>query len=592
MNIFVEFQQEIASIAADLLPDSVDAVDIDACRKRIAIEPPRDPKHGDMATNAALVLARFIEEPPRTIAEKIKAALEQNPSIAGAEIAGPGFVNWNLRPARWLQTLETILAAPEDYGASGFGSGRSVNVEYVSANPTGPLHIGHARGAVVGDVLASLLEHTGHKVVREYYINDAGRQVALLGQSLHWRYCEALGVAAGAMPEGLYPGDYLKPAAQAMVKAHGDDYASHPAGSVHNSEIVSLFSGAAVKHMMELIREDLALLGVKHTQFSSERALVESRSVDAVFAQLEQKGFLYRAVPPLPKGGARTEPRDTRPHDMFCSSRFGDDSDRPLRKPDGAWTYFAPDIAYHYEKYQRGAAWLIDILGADHGGYAPRMRAALKALVGDAVQFDALICQTVHLKEKNQTLRMSKRRGNFVRLRELIDDIGADSVRYFLLMRRADAPLEFDLEHARQHNRDNPVYYVQYAHARCCALFRQACQVTGLDAAKDTKPMQSANLSLLTDASTFSLVRALGRWPRLIEQAARRCEPHRVAFGLHELASQFHALWNEGHSRPELRFVQADNHEQTQARLLLAFGVRQVLRNGMRLLGVSAPEEI
>ena len=541
----------------------------------ITIEPPRDPSHGDLATNAAMVLAKPAGTNPRALAEKLAAALGALDEVASVAVAGPGFLNLTLTDATWRGELAAIRAAGGDYGRSTSGQGVTVNVEYVSANPTGPMHMGHCRGAVVGDALATLLEWVGHKVVREYYINDAGGQVDVLARSVHLRYREALGEAV-TIPEGLYPGDYLVPIGQALAAEFGDRYQGAP-----EAEWLALFRARAVAAMMDLIRADLALLGIHHNVFASEAALQAAKKPEAAEADLRARGLVYDGMLEAPKGET---PEDWEPVmlPLFKSTEFGDDQDRPIKKSTGQWTYFGADLAYHYQKAQ-AADQLIDIWGADHAGTVKRIQAAVAALTGGKTRFDVKLVQMVRLLRDGEPVKMSKRAGNFVTLADVVNEVGKDVVRFTMLTRKADAQMDFDFAKVVEASKDNPVFYVQYAHARIRSLHRKAAEL-GIGA-------DGADLALL-DAAELGLVKRAAQFPRLVEAAAAAREPHRVAFYLYDLAAEFHAAWNAGNDAPDRRFLISDNPPLTAARLFLADALGQVIRNGLTIMGVEAVEEL
>ncbi|WP_067734628.1 arginine--tRNA ligase [Novosphingobium naphthalenivorans] len=548
-------------------------------RSAITVEPPRDPSHGDLATNAAMVLAKPAGMKPRDLAEALVAELSKLDEVTSAEIAGPGFINLRLAPAAWLAELRAIAALGGDYGRSTMGGGKTVNVEYVSANPTGPMHMGHCRGAVVGDALATLLEFAGHKVVKEYYVNDAGAQVQVLARSVHIRYREALGQNVGAIPEGLYPGDYLVPVGQALAKEFGDTYAKAP-----ESEWLVLFREKAVAAMMDMIRADLARLGIEHEVFSSEAELQASGKPDEAEAWLRSKGLVYDGVLEAPKGKM---PEDWEPVELplFKSTQFGDDQDRPIKKSDGTWTYFGADLAYHYQKAQEADA-LVDIWGADHAGTVKRIKAAVAAMTGangEPTPFEVKLVQMVQLLKGGQPFKMSKRAGTFVTLADVVEMVGKDVVRFTMLTRKPDAQMDFDFDKVVEASKDNPVFYVQYAHARVCSTLRKA-------AAEGFAP--SADHLELLGEEELELVKLGAQFPRIVEAAAAAREPHRIAFFLHDLAAAFHGYWNLGNDRVEKRFINHADANQTGARLFLAVQIGQLVRNGLALLGVEAVEEM
>ncbi|WP_225008459.1 arginine--tRNA ligase [Novosphingobium percolationis] len=549
-------------------------------RGAVTCEPPRDASHGDMATNAAMVLAKPAGTNPRALATALVEELVKDSRVTAAEIAGPGFINLRLSPAAWLGELALIARAAGDYGRSAMGGGTTVNVEYVSANPTGPMHMGHCRGAVVGDALAALLEAAGHKVIREYYVNDAGAQVDVLARSAHVRYREALGEAVGEIPEGLYPGDYLVPVGKALAAEFGDKYAKAP-----EADWLILFREKAVAAMLVMIREDLALLGIHHDLFSSEAELQASGKVDAAEAWLRAHDLVYDGILEAPKGKTLD---DWEPVELplFRSTKFGDDQDRPIKKSNGAWTYFGADLAYHFQKAQSADA-LVDIWGADHAGTVKRIKAAVAALTsadgGTAKPFEVKLVQMVQLLRDGEPVKMSKRSGNFVTLADVVQEVGKDVVRFTMLTRKPDAQMDFDFAKVVEASKDNPVFYVQYCHARVCSTLRKA-------AAEGFAPADT-DLALLGDEEQ-ALIKLAAQFPRVVEGAAIAREPHRVAFFLHDLAAAFHAYWNVGNDRPEKRFIVAQDSALTAARLFLAQQIGQVVRNGLALLGVEAAEEL
>ncbi len=572
MTITTEFSTIVAAVLADLaaagdLPAGLDT-------RHVTVEPPRDPTHGDLATNAAMVLAKPAGMKPRDIAVMLAQKLARVPDIASAEVAGPGFLNLVLRPDVWRRELAAIAAAGADYGRSALGAGKTVNVEYVSANPTGPMHMGHVRGAVVGDALASLLAFAGYGVTREYYINDAGGQVDTLARSAHLRYREALGETID-IPEGFYPGDYLVPVGQALATEFGGRYAGAP-----ESEWLALFRTRTVALMMDRIRADLALLGIHQDVFFSEASL--GPRVQEGLDTLAGRGLIYEGVLEAPKGEA-AEDWEPRPQTLFKATQFGDDSDRALKKSDGSWTYFAGDVAYHWDKLARRYDALVNIFGADHGGYVKRMTAAVRALSGDTVPLDIKIVQMVKLLRAGEPVKMSKRSGNFVTLEEVVEEVGKDVVRFIMLTKRSDSQLDFDFAKVVEQSRDNPVFYVQYAHARIASLGRKAVEAGIV--------LPPADLSLLDDVD-LGLVKVAALWPRIVEQAAEAREPHRIAFYLNDLAAAFHTQWNMGNDDARRRFVIADDPALTAARLALADAVGQVIRNGLAVMGVEAADEL
>jgi arginyl-tRNA synthetase len=572
-----------ALVAANALPDGLD-------QSRVTVEPTRDPSHGDMATNAAMVLAKPAKKNPKQLAEEIAGKLRADPLIAKAEVAGPGFINLTLRPEAWLDALRQVLQQGNDFGRSTVGVGEKINVEYVSANPTGPMHIGHCRGAVFGDALASLLTFTGHDVTREYYINDAGAQVDVLARSAFLRYREALGENIGEIPEGLYPGDYLKPVGTALAAEHGKALLGRP-----EAEWLPIVRDKAIAMMMAEIKQDLAALDVRHDVFFSERSLQQNNGgeVAALIADLRKRGLVYQGRLPRPKGAVDDDWED-REQTLFRTTDFGDDIDRPLLKSDGSYTYFASDIAYHRNKFERGFRNLVDVWGADHGGYIKRVEAAVAAVTEKKATLDVKIVQLVKLLRGGEPVKMSKRAGEFVTLREVVDEVGADPVRFMMLFRKNDAVLDFDLAKVVEQSRDNPVFYVQYAHARCHSVFRNAVEaVPDLPSEPEARVafLARAPLERLTE-DEFTLIRQLALYPRTVEGAALAHEPHRIAFYLFDLASEFHAFWTRGNAAPHLRFIIENDTKLTIARLALVQGVVSVLASGLGVLGVGAPEEM
>ncbi len=590
MNVFADFQLRVAAmlekrVAAGELPRDLDLA-------RFVVEPPRDAAHGDLSTNAAMVYAREAKaagSSPRALAESLAADLAREPDVVKAEVAGPGFINIVLKPAVYEEILRTVLSDGDRYGAGARSHAGPVNVEYVSANPTGPMHVGHARGAVFGDALASLLQFSGREAVREYYINDAGAQVDVLARSAFLRYREALGEDVGPIPDGLYPGDYLKAAGEAMAREFGPSLREKP-----QSEWLPFARKRATDAMMALIRDDLAALHIAHEIFASERELTGAdggadRVREAIEA-LRAKGFVYEGRLPPPKG-APSEDWEDREQTLFRSTLFGDDVDRPLIKSDGGYTYFASDIAYHKTKIDRGFLTLVDVWGADHGGYVKRMQAAVAALSDNRARLDVRLCQLVRLMRGGEPVKMSKRSGDFVTLREVVDEVGADAVRFIMLMRKNDAPLDFDLAKVIEQSQDNPVFYVQYAHARARSVLRQG-QAAFPDFDLAPGALAQADLGMLTDDGERDLMRTLAQYPRTILQAAEAREPHRVAFFAHELATRFHVHWNRGKDFRDLRFINENNGKLSYARLCLVAAVGLVLASALSILGVSAPEEM
>ncbi len=558
---------------------------------RVVVEPPKDPSHGDMATNAAMVLAKGVGKKPRDLADQIAARLRTDDLIAAVDVAGPGFINLTLKVSVWADTLRTVLGEGRSYGQSGVGAAEKVNVEYVSANPTGPMHVGHCRGAVFGDALASLLVFAGYDVTREYYINDAGAQVDVLARSAFLRYREALGESIGDIPEGLYPGDYLKPVGEALAAEYGDRLLTMP-----QAEWLPAVRAKAIAMMMEAIKGDLAALNIRHDVFFSERSLIESGNnrVARTIDFLRAKGDIYEGSLPPPKGGP-VEDYEDREQTLFRATAFGDDVDRPLIKSDGSYTYFASDIAYHRDKFERGFRNLVDVWGADHGGYVKRVEAAIKAVTSGEATLDVKIVQLVKLLRNGEPVKMSKRSGDFVTLREVVDEVGKDAVRFMMLYRKNDAVLDFDLAKVIEQSRENPVFYVQYGHARGHSVFRNAREVIPDLPVEDSARaafLADAALERLNDPSELDLLRRLALYPRTVEAAASAHEPHRIAFYLYDLASEFHALWTRGRDLPYLRFIINNDAEITKARLALVQGVVSVLSSGLAVLGVDAPDEM
>ena len=583
MNVFTHFHDRIGEalqrlVQAGSLPEGTSGA-------RFTVEPPREAAHGDLATNAALVLSKLAGRKPRDLAELLAGELRRVNGVSSAEIAGPGFINLRIADDFWRARLRDILMAGDAYGASTAGGGQRVNVEYVSANPTGPMHVGHCRGAVVGDVLAALLEKTGYAVTREYYVNDAGAQIDVLARSAYLRYREALGESV-TIPEGLYPGDYLKPVGAALAVEHGAKWMNAP-----EAEWLPAIRAFVVDAMMALIREDLAALGVRHAVFTSElHDIVERHKVDEAVTDLRNRDLVYRGILEPPKG---MKPEDWEPREqlLFRATQFGDDVDRPLQKSDGTWTYFASDIAYHHDKVGRGFERLIDVLGADHGGYVKRMDAAVKAVGRGKVRFEVKQCQLVNLMENGEPVKMSKRSGTFVTLRDVIDRVGADVVRFIMLTRKHDQHLDFDFAKVTEQSKDNPVFYVQYAHARTHSAMRQAhAALPDLDLRIEA--LRDAPFDRLAHKEEIALIRTLAAWPRVLEAAADSGEPHRLAFFLYDLAGQFHTLWTHGKDEPALRFVVNEDSALTSARLALVLAVRVVIAGGLRLMGVMPAESM
>jgi len=591
-NIFAELLARVrgatdALVAAGGLPAGLD-------QSRVTVEPPRDPSHGDIATNAAMVLAKDAGKKPRDLAEAIAKKLRADDLVASVDVAGAGFINLTLKAGAWLDALRGAVRLGSEYGKSDIGGGVPVNVEYVSANPTGPMHVGHGRGAVFGDALANLLAFTSYRVTREYYVNDAGAQVDALARSAYLRYREALGEDIGTIPEGLYPGDYLKPVGALIARTFGATLKDAP-----EAERLSVVRAIVLEEMMKSIREDLAALGVSQEHFFYERTLIfqeeqGANSVDhiaRVIEWLRERGYIYQGRLPPPKG-APIEDWEDREQTLFRATAFGDDVDRPLMKSDGSYTYFASDIAYHANKIARGFRALIDVWGADHAGYIKRLQAAVAALSERKAELDIKVVQLVKLMRAGEPVKMSKRAGEFVTLREVVDEVGPDAVRFMMLFRKNDAVLEFDLAKVLEQSRDNPVFYVQYGHARAQSIFRNARTAFPDLAAEPTALIEVANLERLSDPAELALMRRIALYPRIVEAAAAAHEPHRIAFYLFDLASEFHALYTLGNASPHLRFIIQDDRQQTEARLVLVQGVATVLASGLKLLGVAAPDEM
>jgi len=580
-NIFADILDRVRDASAAVAPG------LD--QSRVTVEPPRDPSHGDIATNVAMVLAKEAGKKPRELAEPIAEKLRADTLIAKVDVAGPGFINLSLKADAWIAALRGALGlGTENYGRSDVGGGTTINVEYVSANPTGPMHVGHCRGAVFGDALANLLAFAGSKVSREYYINDAGAQVDVLARSAYLRYREALGENIGAIPEGLYPGDYLKPVGVVLAAQYKDALTKEP-----EAAWLPIVRAKAIEMMMAAVRADLDALNIRHDVFYSERSLIEGNAdcVAETIDWLRAHGYVYEGRLPPPKG-APAEDWEDREQTLFRSTEFGDDLDRPLKKSDGSYTYFASDIAYHRTKIERGFRSLIDVWGADHGGYIKRMQAAVAALSDRAAELDVKVIQLVKLLRAGQPVTMSKRAGEFVTLRDVVDEVGRDAVRFMMLFRKNDAVLEFDLAKVIEQSRDNPVFYVQYGHARGQSIFRNA-RAAFPDLPEDIASLaQEAQLERLSDPAELALMRNIALYPRVIEGAAAAHEPHRIAFYLFDLASEFHALYTLGNASPYLRFIIQNDRQMTVARLVLVQGVVTVLASGLELLGVGAPSEM
>ena len=580
MNLFADIRalviDSLTTLTAEgVLPEGLDFANV-------AVEPPRDASHGDMATNAAMVLAKPAKSNPRAIAEALALKLAEDDRITIAEVAGPGFLNMRLAPVVWQQVAAAALAQGTDFGKSDLGQGTKVNIEYVSANPTGPLHVGHTRGAVFGDALASLLAYSGYDVTREYYINDAGAQVDVLARSVYLRYLEANGKEV-AFEDGTYPGDYLIPLGQALAEIKGDSIVGAP-----ESEWLEEIREFATDAMMHLIRQDLAMIGIEMDVFYSEKTLYGTGQIEGAITALEKQGLIYQGTLPPPKGKL---PDDWEPREqtLFKSTDHGDDVDRPVKKSDGSWTYFAPDIAYHYTKIEREFDMLIDVFGADHGGYVKRMKAAVSALSAGEVPIDIKLTQLVKLFKNGEPFKMSKRAGTFVTMRDVIEQVGPDVTRFVMLTRKQDAPLDFDFDKVTEQSKDNPVFYVQYAHARVHSVLRKAADA-GINV--DAATLQGADLSGLTHEAEIDVAKKIAEWPRLVEIASRTNEPHRIAFYLYELASEFHGLWNRGNEETQLRFIQEGDDATSQSKIALASAVAVVISAGLGILGVNPVEEM
>ncbi len=601
-NLFAVILDRVRTANEGLVADGLLPAGID--QSRVVVEPPRDPAHGDMATNAAMVLAKEAGKKPRELADAIALRLREDPLVSRVDVAGPGFINLTLKAEAWSEALRGAILAGPDYGRSALGRNAKTNVEYVSANPTGPMHVGHGRGAVFGDALANLLAFAGYAVTREYYINDAGAQIDALTRSAHLRYREALGEDIGRIPEGLYPGDYLKECGAELAADYGDRLKQMP-----ESEWFPIVRERATHMMVAEIRNDLAALNVAHDVWFSERSLTESAPfsggeppapkppIDRIAETIEwlrAQGYVYEGRLPPPKG-APVEDYEDREQTLFRATAFGDDVDRPLMKSDGSYTYFAADIAYHRSKFERGFDDMIDVWGADHGGYIKRMQAAVKAVSGGKAALDVKIVQLVRLLRAGEPVKMSKRAGEFVTLREVVDEVGRDAVRFMMLYRKNDATLDFDLAKVKEHSRDNPVFYVQYGHARGCSIFRTARETLPdlpQEGVARAARLAQAPLDRLDDVAELALMRRIALYPRMLESASLAHEPHRVAFYLYELASEFHTQWTRGSELPYLRFIIQNDPELTLARLALVQGVVTVLASGLSLLGVEAPEEM
>ena len=582
MNIYQDVEHMLMEAFNKVLgPKDIGKID----QNLINVEPPRDKEHGDVATNVAMVFAKTLSIKPRDLAIKICNELDSNDDVSAVEVAGPGFINIKLVDEVWFKSLHFILKSGKDYGSSALGAGKKINIEYVSANPTGPLHAAHARGAVVGDALARLLMKTGYEVCKEYYINDAGSQVDILGKSTFLRYQEILGDDSIVIPEGHYPGAYLKDIAAEIVEKDGNKWLSKSV-----EERLDAFRKYSVQMMMEKVKADLNSLGIEMDIFSSEQSLIQSGGVDSVLNILEDRELLYEGVLDPPKG-KQSENWISRPQRLFKSTLFGDDVDRAIQKTDGSWTYFASDIAYHYDKYKRGFTEMIDIWGADHGGYVKRMQSAVNAVTFDEAKLDVKICQIVHMLRDGKPVRMSKRSGDFVTIEDVVTAVGKDVIRFIMLTRKNDQVLEFDFDKVVEQSRDNPVFYVQYAHARCCSVLRNA-NIGNTGGSFEKSNFCSNNLSLLTDENELNVIKILTNWPRIIQGAAKAHEPHRIAFYLSDLAAAFHSLWNKGKEDEKLRFIVEDDKELSFARLSLIKAIAIVIASGLEVIGIEAVEEL
>jgi arginyl-tRNA synthetase len=582
-NIFHAYKIKVSDILGSMAANGDLPAGLDL--SRVKVEPPKEAAHGDMATNAAMVLSKAAGKNPRQLGEALAEKMKKMPEIKDVSVAGPGFVNFRLADSEWGTTIRNILAEGLHYGDSKMGRGEKVNIEYVSANPTGPMHAGHMRGAVIGDVLAGLLRKAGYDVTKEYYFNDAGTQVDVLARTTFLRYREALGENVGDIPEGLYPGEYLKEVGAALAARDGRKWIGKP-----ETEWLQPLREFAVAFMMEMIRKDLDLIGIHHEVFTNEREMIENGTLDKCFKQLEGMDLIYRGTLPPPKG---KEMVDWEPAELtlFRSSKFGDSSDRPLMKRDGTWAYIMPDMAYHYDKIRRGFTWMINLLGKDHGGYEERMRPAIAALGGGKAKLDVVYCAMVKVFKNGEPVKLSKRSGNIITLREVVEEVGPGAVRFFMMSRTPDSELDFDFAKVVEQSKDNPVFYVQYAHARCCSVFRKAREMMP-DADFSPAALARADISRINTPEELQLVRFMANWPRNVEAAAEAHEPHRVAFYLYDLASEFHAFYHKGNDNTALRFLQENDKELSLARLALVEAVRTVLASGLAVMGVTPVEEM
>lgn len=583
MNIFQIYKDKITAILNDMmsageLPQGLDL-------SRLTAEPPKDPAHGDISTNAAMVLAKAAGKNPRELGQGISEKIKALSTVQESAVAGPGFINFRLKPAEWQEVIRIILGRGIAFGDSKMGGGEKVNIEYVSANPTGPMHAGHVRGAVIGDTLANLLQKAGYDVTREYYFNDAGTQVDVLARSTYLRYREALGEAIGEVPEGLYPGEYLKDVGQGLAARDGNKWLGK-----EEAEWLVPVRTFAVAYMIDVIRKDLQLIGIQHEVFTNEREIVENGTLEDVFKKLQDMDLIYQGTLPPPKG---KEMEDWEPAELtlFRSSKFGDSSDRPLKKRDGTWAYIMPDIAYHYDKMRRGYKWMIDVLGKDHGNYLDKMRPAVAALGGGAAKVDVIFCAMVKMLRNGEPVKLSKRSGNLITLREVVEEVGAGAVRFLMMWRTPDSDLEFDFAKVVEQTKDNPVFYVQYAHARCYSVMRNAKEMwPGIDLSPEA--LAKANMSRLASEDELSIVRIMANWPRFVEAAAEAHEPHRITFYLYDLASAFHGYWNKGKDDTTLRFLHENDKELSLARLALVKSVATVIASGLAVMGVTPVEEM
>jgi arginyl-tRNA synthetase len=585
MNVFKNFESKIKKAVMSL--EVVQGFDGEVNLARMTVEPPRDPSHGDISTNAAMMLAKPLKSNPRELATQISNALSSDEDIASVNVAGPGFINLNLSATYWQKQVVQMVEQGEDYGRDQISPARKINVEYVSANPTGPMHVGHCRGAVVGDALANLLAYAGHDVTKEYYINDAGAQINVLANSVYLRYCEALGDDIGEIPAGLYPGDYLVPLGKALAEEYGSKLKD-----MSESDRLAIIKPRAIDGMMDMIRDDLAALNIRHDVFFSERQLHENNGayIGAAIDTLESKGLVYKGTLPPPKGQLPDDWED-REQLLFKTTDFGDDLDRPLVKSDGSYTYFAADTAYFVNKFEREFEETIFVLGADHGGYVKRMEALAHGISDGKTDLTVLLCQLVKLYRNGEPFKMSKRSGDFVTLRDVVDEVGSDSVRFMMLYRKSSEPLDFDFAKVTEQSKDNPVFYVQYAHARCHSVFRQAAEAFP-DEDFSIDRLKNIDASTLTDETELRLIAKLAEYPRVIESAALGHEPHKVVFYLYDLASMLHSHWNLGKERPELRFINHESAELTAARLGLVYAIASILRSGLSITGTEAPLEM